>query len=30
MGMWYMHDVNGWWMAVGWVADVLIWVGIAV
>jgi len=28
--MWYMNDVNGWWMAAGWVLMSLIWVGIAV
>jgi putative membrane protein len=30
MGMWYMHNVNGWWMAAGWVLMALIWIGIAV
>jgi putative membrane protein len=30
MGMWYMHNVSGWWMVGGWVLMLLIWVGIAV
>jgi putative membrane protein len=30
MGMWYMINVNGWWMAAGWALMALIWVGIAV
>jgi len=30
MGMWYVHAVNGWWMVVGWIVMLLIWVGIAV
>ena len=30
MWLWYMHNVNGWWMAAGWVLMSLIWVGIAV
>jgi putative membrane protein len=30
MGMWYMHSVNSWWMVVGWIVMLLIWVGIAV
>jgi putative membrane protein len=29
MGMWYMHNVSGWWMVGGWVLMLLIWVGIA-
>jgi putative membrane protein len=30
MGMWYMHNISGWWMVGGWVLMLLVWVGIAV